>query len=50
MKPIELRGHERPINQLKFNIDGDLFVSAGVDGIINLWNSYTFERIGSMST
>jgi len=25
MKPIQLRGHEKPITEVKFNFDGDLF-------------------------
>jgi len=47
MKPIELRGHERPINCIKINFDGDLFFSGGADSKVNLWSSYTGERIGS---
>ena len=28
MKPFVLKGHERPINVVKFNYDGDLLFSA----------------------
>ncbi len=47
MKPFVLKGHERPINVVKFNYDGDLFFSACAEGKINLWEAYTGERIGS---
>lgn len=50
MRPFILRGHERPINMVKFNYDGDLFFSASADNKVNMWESYTGERIGSFGT
>lgn len=47
MKPISLRGHERPVNVVKINFDGDLLFSGSTDKKVNLWDSYTGERIGS---
>jgi translation initiation factor 3 subunit I len=47
MKPISLRGHEKPIQVIKFNFDGDLFFSGAAERKINLWTAYTGERIGS---
>ncbi len=50
MKPIELRGHTRPVKAVKINFDGDLFFSGGADSIVNVWSTYTGERIGSIET
>lgn len=47
MKPLLLRGHEKPINVVKFNLDGDLFFTGSMDRRVNLWAAYTGERIGS---
>lgn len=47
MKPLILRGHEKPINVVKFNFDGDLFFTGSSDKKINLWQAYTGERLGS---
>lgn len=47
MKPIALRGHEKPITMIKFNFDGDLFFSSAAEKKINLWAAYSGERIGS---
>ena len=47
MKPISLRGHEKPVTALKFNFDGDLLFSGAGEKRVNLWNSYTGERLGS---
>jgi hypothetical protein len=37
MKPFVLKGHERPVNVVKFNYDGDLFFSGSAESKINLW-------------
>lgn len=50
MKPIVLKGHERPITIVRFNYDGDLFFSGSAETKINLWESYTGERLGSYAT
>ncbi len=33
---------------MKFNFDGDILISGGSDKIVNVWHSYTYERIGSL--
>ena len=47
MRPLVLKGHERPITIVRFNYDGDLFFSGSAESEINLWEAYTGERIGS---
>ena len=47
MKPIILSGHSRPVNKIKYNRDGDIFVSSGTDKICSLWYSENGERIGT---
>eukprot|EP00825_Cyclidium_porcatum_P044870 TRINITY_DN668_c0_g2_i2.p1 TRINITY_DN668_c0_g2~~TRINITY_DN668_c0_g2_i2.p1 ORF type:complete len:350 (-),score=55.70 TRINITY_DN668_c0_g2_i2:347-1396(-) len=47
MKTLELKGHERPVNAIKLNFDGDLFFSGGSDSLINVWSVKTGERLGS---
>jgi WD40 repeat protein len=46
MKVIEFRGHERPVNQIQLNRDGDLLFTCGSDKIVNMYDLYTYERIG----
>ena len=48
MIPIQLKGHERPLTQIKFNKDGDLFVSVGRDRTANVWFTETGERLGTL--
>lgn len=50
MKLIELRGHEKPVNFVKFNQDGDLFFTGAAEKRVNLWRNHTYERIGSYKT
>jgi translation initiation factor 3 subunit I len=47
MRPLVLKGHERPVTIVRFNYDGDLFFSGSAENKINLWEAYTGERIGS---
>ena len=47
MKPITLRGHEKPINVVKLNFDGDFLFTGSGDKKVNLWDAYNGERIGS---
>jgi hypothetical protein len=47
MRPIILKGHERPVTIVRFNYDGDLFFSGSAENKINLWEAYTGERLGS---
>jgi len=39
--------HERPLNLIKFNYDGDFFISCAKDGEVNLVRTDTSERIGT---
>ena len=50
MKALELRGHEKPINVIKFNYDGDLLFTGAAEKRVNVWRNHTFERIGSYKT
>ncbi|EEH38621.1 eukaryotic translation initiation factor 3 39 kDa subunit [Paracoccidioides lutzii Pb01] len=47
MRPILLQGHERSINQIKFNRDGDLLFSVAKDKILCAWFSANGERLGT---
>ena len=47
MKPVLLRGHEKPITVTKFNFDGDLLFTASGEKKVNLWYSLSGERLGS---
>ena len=46
MKVADLRGHERPVNVVKFNLEGDIIFSGGMDNKVNLYDTLTFEKIG----
>ena len=50
MRPLVLKGHERPITIVRFNYDGDLFFSGSAETKINLWEAFTGERLGSYDT
>lgn len=50
MRPIILKGHERPVTIVRFNYDGDLFFSGSAETKINLWEAFTGERLGSYET
>lgn len=47
MRPVLLRGHEKPITAVKFNFDGDLLFTASGEKKVNLWYGLSGERIGS---
>ncbi|OJJ60770.1 hypothetical protein ASPSYDRAFT_42553 [Aspergillus sydowii CBS 593.65] len=47
MRPILLAGHERSLNQIKFNRDGDLLFSVAKDKIVCAWWSANGERLGT---
>jgi len=47
MKPNLLHIHERPLNLIKFNYDGDFFISCARDGEVNLVRTDTSERVGT---
>jgi translation initiation factor 3 subunit I len=47
MKPIILKGHERPITKVKYNHDSDLLVSCSKDGVPTAWYTHNGERLGT---
>ncbi|QPG74306.1 hypothetical protein FOA43_001632 [Brettanomyces nanus] len=49
MRPILLKGHERPLTQVKFNADGDLLFSVSKDQEASVWYSSNGERIGTLN-
>ena len=48
MRPIVIKGHERPLTQLKFNREGDLIFSTARDKTVNVWFSDNGERLGTL--
>jgi translation initiation factor 3 subunit I len=46
MRPIKLQVHEKPINVVKLNYDGDLLFSGSSDKKVNIFYALTGERIG----
>lgn len=47
MRPILLKGHERPLTQVKYNREGDLIFSVAKDHHICVWYSANGERLGT---
>ncbi|KAK9829979.1 hypothetical protein WJX72_009008 [[Myrmecia] bisecta] len=47
MRPYLLKGHERPLTQLKFNREGDLLFSCAKDPHPTLWYSSDGQRVGT---
>jgi len=47
MRPYLLHLHERPLTLIKFNYDGDFFLTCAKDGEVNLVRTDTCERIGT---
>jgi len=48
MRPTIINGHERPVNQVIYNREGDLILTAGSDRIVNVWYSDNGERLGTL--
>lgn len=48
MRPIVLKGHERPLTQLKYNREGDLLFSTARDKSISVWYAHNGERLGTL--
>jgi translation initiation factor 3 subunit I len=48
MRPIIIKGHERPLTQLKFNREGDLLFSTARDQVASVWYSHNGERLGTL--
>ena len=47
MRPILLKGHERPLTFIKYNADGDLIVTCAKDHHPTLWYADTGNRVGT---
>eukprot|EP00884_Botryococcus_braunii_P016851 jgi/Botrbrau1/384/Bobra.110_2s0039.1 len=47
MRPYLLKGHERPLTQLKYNAEGDLLISCAKDDKPTLWFAEDGRRIGN---
>jgi translation initiation factor 3 subunit I len=47
MKPYLLHLHERPLTMVKFNHDGDFFITCAKDGDVALVRTETCERVGT---
>ncbi|CAE8585897.1 unnamed protein product, partial [Polarella glacialis] len=47
MHPLLINVHERPLTLVKFNYDGDFFLTCGKDGEVNLIRTETGERVGT---
>lgn len=47
MRPLVLNFHERPLTQVKLNLEGDLLLTASKDGKVCLVRTSTGERLGS---
>ena len=45
MRPILLKGHERPLTFIKYNKEGDLLVTCAKDHHPTLWYSDDGERV-----
>jgi translation initiation factor 3 subunit I len=45
-----LKGHERSITQVKYNLDGDLLFTSAKDQKPTVWYADTGERIGTYGT
>lgn len=46
MRPILMKGHERPLTFVKYNVDGDLLFSCAKDHNPTLWRADDGERVG----
>lgn len=46
MQPVFLTGHSRPVNQVKFNHDGDLLFSCSDDGTVCMYETFQLVRVG----
>uniref|UniRef100_A0A7S0T819 Eukaryotic translation initiation factor 3 subunit I n=1 Tax=Erythrolobus madagascarensis TaxID=708628 RepID=A0A7S0T819_9RHOD len=47
MRPMILKGHERPLTMVKFNREGDLVFSSAKDKVATAWYASTGERLGT---
>ncbi|KAK9477322.1 WD40-repeat-containing domain protein [Lipomyces japonicus] len=49
MRPILLKGHERPLTQVKYNKEGDLLFTTAKDQVVNVYYSHNGERLGTFN-
>ncbi|KAK2076514.1 hypothetical protein QBZ16_001040 [Prototheca wickerhamii] len=49
MRPYILQGHSRPLNQVRYNREGDLLVTCGKDKVVNLWFTEDGQRAGTFN-
>eukprot|EP00457_Paulinella_chromatophora_P006120 gb/GEZN01006138.1/.p1 GENE.gb/GEZN01006138.1/~~gb/GEZN01006138.1/.p1 ORF type:complete len:381 (+),score=49.24 gb/GEZN01006138.1/:28-1143(+) len=49
IKPISLKGHERPLTKIKFNRENDLLVTCGKDKKVSVWYTSNGERLGTFN-
>ncbi|ODV86805.1 hypothetical protein CANARDRAFT_27193 [[Candida] arabinofermentans NRRL YB-2248] len=49
MRPIMLKGHGRPLTQVKFNREGDILISVAKDSEASVWYSSNGERLGTLN-
>ena len=47
MRPILMKGHERPLTFLKYNREGDLLFSCAKDHNPTVWFADNGERLGT---
>ncbi|KAK9454587.1 WD40-repeat-containing domain protein [Dipodascopsis uninucleata] len=47
MRPIILKGHERPLTQVIYNREGDLLFTVAKDKVVNVYYSQNGERLGT---
>jgi translation initiation factor 3 subunit I len=47
MRPYVIHVHERPLTLVKFNYDGDFFITCAKDGDVCLIRTETVERVGT---
>jgi len=47
IRPLLLKGHERPVSDVKYNTDGDLIFVASKDQSVSVWWTENGERIGT---
>ncbi|GER27620.1 eukaryotic translation initiation factor 3subunit I [Striga asiatica] len=47
MRPILMKGHERPLTFLKYNLDGDMLFSCAKDHNPTVWFADNGERLGT---
>lgn len=50
MRPLSCRGHSRPLTQVIFNRDGDLFFTTAKDNIACIWFTNNCERLGTFGS